>query len=107
MTVNLATDKYTMEPDLKRLWDLETLGIREADDVYEEFQDNIRCNGHGYSVRLLWKAGSYHLPDNKAMCDQRCLCKEPDVLYEYDRTMKEQLEQGIMEQVDKEEDLIH
>ena len=97
-TVNLATEKYTMESDLKRLWDLETLGIREADYGYERFQDNIRFNGHRYSVRLPWKAGSYHLPDNKAMCEQRLrgllkhLHKEPDVLCEYDRIMKEQLE---------------
>ena len=103
VTVNLATEKYTKESDLKRLWDLETLGIREADDVYEGFKDNIRFNGYRYSVRLPWKAGSYHLPDNKAMCEQRLRCllrrlrKELDVLYEYDRIMKEQLEQGIME----------
>ena len=38
----------------------------------------------------------------------RCLRKEPDVLCEYDRIMNEQLEQGIMERVDKKEgDLIH
>ena len=49
----------------------------------------------------------------KAMCEHRLrgllrrLHKEPDVLYEYDRIMKEQLEQGIMERVDKEGDLIH
>ena len=71
--------------------------------TFMKFQDNIRFNGHWYSVRLPRKAGSYHLPDNKAMCEQRlrgllrCLHKEPDVLYEYDRIMKEQLEQGIME----------
>ena len=80
-----------MVSDLKRLWDLETLGIREADDVYEDFQDNVRFNGHRYSVRLPWKAGSYHLPDNKTMYEQRlrgllrCLRKEPDVSCEYDR----------------------
>ena len=57
VTVNLATEKYTMESELKRLWDLETLGIREADDIYEGFQDNIRFSGHRYGVRLPWKAG--------------------------------------------------
>ena len=48
------------------------------------------------------------------MCEQRlrgllrCFRKEPDILCEYDRIMKEQLEQGIMERVDKKKgDLIH
>ena len=95
MTVNLATGKYTRKSDLKRLWELETLGIREADDDYEDFQDNIRFNGHRYSVRLPWKAGSYHLPDNKTMCEQRlkgllrCLHEEPDVPCEHDRIINE------------------
>ena len=39
--------------DVQRLWDLETLGIREiTDQVHESFENNISFNGSRYSVCL-------------------------------------------------------
>ena len=51
--------------DVQRLWDLETLGIREiTDQVQESFENNISFNGSRYSVCLPWKEGHPELPTN-------------------------------------------
>ena len=51
--------------DAQRLWNLETLGIREiTSQVHESFENNISFNGSRYSVCLPWKEGSPELPTN-------------------------------------------
>lgn len=52
-----STMKERLEEDIQVLWDLETLGITEGDEVYKEFVDNICFNGDRYSVKLPWKEG--------------------------------------------------
>ena len=51
--------------DVQRLWDLETLGIREiTDQIHESFKNSISFNGTRYSVSLPWKEGQPELPSN-------------------------------------------
>ena len=38
-----------LEGNHQMLWDLETLGIAESNEVHEEFVDNITFNGSRYS----------------------------------------------------------
>ena len=84
------------------MWDLETLGIREGDEIHQEFTENIAFNGQRYSVKLPWKEGHDRLPSNYAnslsrMRSQvRKLRKEPEVLQEYDSIIREQLSSGII-----------
>ncbi|XP_046856555.1 uncharacterized protein LOC124449645 [Xenia sp. Carnegie-2017] len=59
-----ATQKNSTNRQVNKLWDLETLGVRETDDVHEALLDKIEFNGHKYSVRLPWKQGHGHLPSN-------------------------------------------
>ena len=95
----------SLEGNVQRLWDLETLGIKESDGVYEEFVDSIASNANRYSVKLPWKEGQDSLPSNyelslSGMKSQiRKLRKEPDVLQEYDSVIKEQLDSGVIEKV--------
>ena len=63
--------KNAIENNLKKLWDYETLGIREKDDVYEDMVDSIRFTSERYSVKLPWKTGNYHLPDNYRLSQSR------------------------------------
>ena len=49
---------------MSKLWDLESLGILQIEEVYKEFVDSVRFNGSRYSVKLLWKEGQSALPDN-------------------------------------------
>jgi len=78
-----------LEGNLQMLWDLETLGITESNEVHEEFVDNITFNGGRYSVKLPWKQGhdivdnSYELSLSRMKGQVRRLSKEPEVLEEY------------------------
>ena len=47
----------SLDGNVQRLSDLETLRIKESDGVYEEFVDSIAFNGNRYSVKLPWKEG--------------------------------------------------
>ena len=95
----------SLERNVQRLWDLETLGVTECDGVYEEFMDNISFNGTRYSVKLPWKEGHDSLPSNYELSLSRMksqirkLRKQPEILEEYDAVMKEQLDSGVIETV--------
>lgn len=103
------------ERDVQFLWDLETLGIKESDGVYEEFVDNIAFNGSRYSVKLPWKEGRDSLDSNYELSlarmkgQVRKLRKEPEVLQEYDSVIKDQLVSGVIERVAEleESDRVH
>ena len=65
--VNFISSSLEKQESLKdqRLWDLETLGIRDTEDeVHETFKNSISFNGIRYSVRLPWKKGHPELPSN-------------------------------------------
>ena len=92
------------------MWDLETLGITDSDEVYEEFVDGIEFNGRRYSVRLPWREGHETLPDNYELSLSRMksqirkLRKEPGILEEFDAVIREQLSSGVVEKVIEQEE---
>ena len=63
---NIATERVTcpLENEIQKLWDLDSLGIREVNEVQEAFSDDISFNRERYSVRLPWKVGHATLPTN-------------------------------------------
>jgi hypothetical protein len=91
--------------DVNKLWDLETLGVRECDDVHEALLDKIKFNGSKYSAKLPWKQSHEHLPTNysnslaRVKSQIKRLSSEPKVLSEYDAIIKEQLNPGVIERV--------
>ena len=97
--------KNELEKNLSRLWDLDSLGIRVEDDVYVRTIDNIGFNGERYSVDLPWKVGHGPVPSNyqnalgRLKGQLKSLSKSPDILSEYDRIIREQADNGIIEQV--------
>ena len=94
-----------MDQEIHKLWDLETLGIKESNEVYDDLLDNVSFTGERYSVKLPWKLGHKALPSNFALSLSRLkgqikkLKKDPDILQTYDQTIQDQLEQGIIEKV--------
>ena len=113
ITVNLNVSKSapypvgrsTLEGNISKLWDLETLGTREEESMHEPLFDNISFNGTCYSVRLPWKEGDRELPTNFATSCSRLksllgrLRHESEILREYDKVIREQLEAGVMKRV--------
>ena len=64
-TVCATEPEQGLDEQLKRFWDLETLGIVDGESgVHEKFVQQIRFNGERYCVTLPWKDNCEHLPDN-------------------------------------------
>ena len=94
-----------VEGELRKLWDLETIGIRPCDEVTENFFDDVSFNGVRYSVRLPWKTGHDSLPTNYNNSLHRLknllvkLSNDPYVFGECQKVIDEQLKAGIIEKV--------
>ncbi|KAK6743851.1 hypothetical protein RB195_010885 [Necator americanus] len=79
-------------------------------EVWKVFEETIENKEDVYYVRLPWKKEASGLPDNKSIAYRRLqanlskLRKDPNLLQQYDDTIKSQLELGIIEEV--AEDLI-
>ena len=91
--------------DFEKLWDLDTIGIREKDTVLEAFEKNVNFQHGKYSVQLPWKKHHKLLPDNYANSAARLssqlkqLRRDPEVLRD-NSIIEEQLQTGIIERVD-------
>ena len=96
-----------LEGEVKKFWDLESLGIKTP-SIHEEFLEKLPHRGDHYQVNLPWKATHPPLPDNYELSQRRLssllsrLRKEPDVLKEYDSVIRDQIDRGIVEVVDRE-----
>ena len=108
-TLKCASDEVKSKDDvlvqeLKKFWDLETLGI-QPQCVYEEFLESIRYEDNHYVVNLPWRPDHAELPDNYDLSKRRLLGllkrlrNEPDILKEYDNVIRDQLNKGIVESV--------
>ena len=61
-----------LDEQLKKFWDLETLGIVDGESMmHEKFVQQIRFSGERYSVALSWKDSCDQLPDNLQLYHQR------------------------------------
>ena len=96
----------TLQGDLDRLWDLDSVGIRDKDTVLEAFEKNLSFEDGKYLVHLPWKEQHGLLPDNFENCVARLstqlkrLRKDSEILKEYDSIIQDQLQSGIIERVD-------
>ena len=96
-----------LQGELKKFWDLESLGIKTP-SIHEEFLEKLTHRGDHYQVNLPWKATHPPLPDNYELSQRRLssllsrLHKEPDILKEYDSVIRDQIDRGIVEVVNNE-----
>ena len=94
-----------LNKSVHKLWDLETLGIRDNDDVHQRVIDDITFDGQRYSVGLPWKAGHGPIPLKYGTSLTRLksqlnkLHANPDVLEQYNSVIIDQLDKGIIEVV--------
>ena len=92
--------------ELKRFWDLESLGISSPEQsVHSQFIDSISCKHGKYEVHLPWRDVHPVLPDNYETTYKRLMSllnrlrQEPQVLLEYNAVIRDQIERGIVERV--------
>ena len=94
-----------MTRELRRFWELESLGVPNNESVYERFAQSIRLNDKRYEVELPWKENHPVLPDNYQLSEKRLkhlltrLRKDPEILHEYNNVIAEQRREGVVEVV--------
>ena len=95
----------SLDKDVTKLWDLDSVGVRPVDTVYTDVVDNITFTGERYAVGLPWKVGHKQLPSNYANCASHLksqikkLQNNPDLFNECHKIVKDQEENGIIEKV--------
>jgi hypothetical protein len=100
------TESTQLTKQLRSFWELESLGICEEEKtLYDEFASNVTFQDGRYKVSLPWKEFHEPLADNYRLSVKRLkgllqrLKHDPEILVEYDRTIREQLDKGIIEPV--------
>jgi len=106
----------TKNPTLEEFWNLETIGIRDPvgaesdDDVLMRFSETTRHENNWYQVNWPWKVDDISLPYNYQVAEDRMkslvrrLQTDSKLLHRYDGTLKQQLEQGVIELIDSDEE---
>uniref|UniRef100_A0A1I7WYP6 DUF1758 domain-containing protein n=1 Tax=Heterorhabditis bacteriophora TaxID=37862 RepID=A0A1I7WYP6_HETBA len=105
----------------KRFWTMDSLGVNEFhgpdsiernttnERVWQQFRETIQLREDGYYVRLLWKEHHPPLPDNRAIAMKRLDSvlkshrNNPWITKEYDKTFKDQLQRGMIKEVDEDD----
>ncbi|XP_035223362.1 uncharacterized protein LOC118196083 [Stegodyphus dumicola] len=100
-----------VEAQLKKFFDLESIGIRDDPNSYDEdkaleiFNKTVSFKDGRYIVNLPWKKSWEHLGDNFGVAEKRIKIlmrkmQHDNTLYlKYRKTLEEYLNQGIIERV--------
>ena len=95
----------SLDKDVTKLWDLDSVGVRPVDTIYTDVVDNIIFTGERYAVGFPRKVGHKQLPSNYANCISRLksqikkLQNNPDLFNECHKIVNDQEENGIIEKV--------
>ncbi|XP_053388874.1 uncharacterized protein LOC128551938 [Mercenaria mercenaria] len=90
------------KPNLEDFWNIESLGITDTYDKPDDqaamthFRETLQFENDRYQVTWPWRDEFPDLPENRG------LAKQPELLKRYDDVIKDQLEKGIIEKVDRE-----
>lgn len=105
-----SLESRSLDEQLRSFWELESLGIQEEEKtLYDDFTTRVAFRDGRYQVSLAWKEFHEPLTDNYFLSLKRLrglLCRlrqDPEILREYNRTIEDQLEKGIIEVVPEEE----
>ena len=105
--IELEVDDVTLNKQVEKLWNLESLGIMDNEPSWlERCLDSIELVNGRYEVNLPFKERPMFMEDNYCLSERRLtnlkkkLDKDTKLLQDYDDIMKSQLEQGIIEKVE-------
>ena len=99
-----AGEKHDLDNQIQRLWDLDSLGIREKDKMHENVLDVIALVGNRYSVGLPWKYGQKPLASNYNVSLHRLnlvrkLEQNPKIYEQCNDIISQQAAEGVIEKV--------
>ena len=98
-----------LDDQLRRFWEVESVGEHSDDDVIRKFEKDITFNGNRYVTKLPFKPNHEFLPDNYRLCESRLaklrkrLSSNPQLLSDYDKIFQSYQKDGIIEIVDESE----
>ncbi|XP_068697319.1 uncharacterized protein [Montipora foliosa] len=109
---NLVSDDFLLKEELSKFWDYDTLGVKDREgDFLEDYLTKVKFNGIRFEVSLPFKTEHPIIPDNYLLAQNRLvsslqrLRSKPELLQQYDSVIKEQLNAGVVELIDKSHDL--
>ena len=108
----VSNEEMTLTEQVSHLWDIESIGIRNVQDVHKSFIENVSFQNGRYSVSLPFEEYVQDIPDNYNLSLVRLnslvkrLHEEPEVLEQYDKYVQEKLDSGIVEIVDTKQELL-
>ena len=100
-----AEKNIPVEHIVDKLWDLDSIGIREGNEIHEDIVDNITFDGTRYCTKLPWKTNHNPVPSNydcslsRLKSQLRKLKNEPEIMEEYNNIIQQQLKDGVIETV--------
>ena len=98
-----------LDKELRRFWEVESIGECGSDDVMNQFEKDITFNGKRYITKLPFKPNHEFIQDNFRLCESRLsklrkrLVCQPELLSDYNKIFQDYLKDGIIEKVDDSE----
>ena len=106
LRVDTRSDQLETDEGLRQFWELESMGINPIEEsVHARFTREIKFRDGRYEVSLPWRESHPKLPENYELCVNRLhslyrrLQRDPELLEAYDGVIREQLQNGIIEEV--------
>ena len=97
-----------LKNELSKFWDYVTLGVKEREDEFlEDYLTKVKFNGDRYIASLPFKEEHPVIPDyyllarNRLTSSLKRLKSKPEILQQYDTVIREQLNSGVIEMIDK------
>ena len=112
VTEDFNANDASLKEQLAKFWDYDNLGVKgKEEDFCEEYLTKVRYNGDRYDVSLPFKKEHPIIPDNHSLARNRLVSllkrlksSESKLLNQYDNVIKEQLDSGVVEVIDKHEE---
>ena len=112
VTEDFNANDASLKEQLATFWDYDTIGVKgREEDFCEEYLTKVRFNGDRYEVSLPFKKEHPIISDNYSLAQNRLVSllkglksSETKLLNQYDNVIKEQLEPGVVEVIDKPEE---
>ena len=100
--------------EIKNFWNNESIGIKNnmiEQGVLEKFEEDVRFVDNRYEIKLPFKEGHSPVPDNYSLTRKRLttqlsrLKEDEEIAQKYDKVIREQLSEGIIERVNESESI--
>ena len=104
--ISTTSQKTDLNLEVQKFWDFDSTGIRHTESLEEQFERNINFHYRNCTVSLSFRdenptlSNNYCITANRQNTLAKRLRRDPDTVKECDKIIAEQLDKGIIENVD-------